>query len=272
MGEADQEQSKRNGRSAQSNNYRNPPAEHRFKPGQTGNPDGRPKKKPALSFDASKPGMFDRNDQVLLEVVARPIVVREGNKTEKVSGLEALYRSMLRKAAEGDAAIGRILLQLIEKVESRRAAYQLEIMNGAQQHLATWNDIFYERELLGAPPPEVYPHPADIEIDLATGQVIFHGPVTRDQAAHHEALKEFTFESIRRLAQVEEELATDPGNADLKAERRRLKPFEDVLAKQIGPSNIRREVWRRARAALARKSSPPQKRQTGKKKHESGTE
>src|SRR3954452_19716677 len=165
MGVADRQQGRHNGKPDSASNYRNPPAEHRFKPGQSGNLAGRPKKKPTLSFDASNASMFDRNDQVLLEVAARPILVREGDKTEKVSGLEALYRSMLRNAAQGDAATGRILLQMLERAESRRAAYQQELMSAALQHLATWNDVFYERELEGLPPPEIYPHPADIEIN-----------------------------------------------------------------------------------------------------------
>jgi len=210
--------------------------------------------------------MFDRNDQVLLEVAARPILVREGDKTEKVSGLEALYRSMLRNAAQGDAATGRILLQMLERAETRRAAYQQELMSAALQHLATWNDVFYERELQGLPPPEIYPHPADIEINLVTGQVIFHGPVTRADAATQEGLKELTFESVRRLIEVERELKGDPQNAELNAERNRLKPFEDFLKNKIGPSNIRREIWRRAQAALARTSMPLEKKPMRKKR------
>jgi hypothetical protein len=244
--------------------YRNPPAEHRFKPGTSGNPKGRPKKKPVLSFNASNVSMFDRNDQVLLEVVSRPIMLREGAKTESVSGLEALYRSMLRNAAEGDAATGRILLQLIEKAESRRAAYQQELLAGAMQHLETWNEIFYERELQGLPPPDVYPHPAHIEINRSMGQVIFHGPVTRADAASDKALDELTITKVSRLWEVEEELAADPRNAALKAERKQLKPFEDHL-RQMGQRNIRLEIWRLARAAQAKSLNPPVPKQRRKK-------
>jgi len=265
--EADRRNKGSTGKPDTASNYRNPPAEHRFKPGQSGNLAGRPKKKPILSFDASKAGtIFDRNDQVLLEVASRPILLREGDKTETVSGLEALYRSMLRNAAQGDAATGRILLQMLERAESRRAAYQQEVMVAAQQHLATWNPVFYERELRGLPPPEVYPHPADIEINLVTGQAIFHGPVTMADAANQEALKAITFQSLRRLVEVEGELEKDPENAELKAERKRLKPFEDVFKNKIGPSNMRREVWRRAQAALSRSYKPPEKKQTRKKR------
>ena len=224
-------------------NYRNPPAEYRFKPGETGNRKGRPKKKPVLSFDASTASMFDRNDQILLDVVTRPITVREGSKTETVSGLEALYRSMLRTAAQGDAATGKILLQIIERAESRRAAYQQELLTAAMQHLETWNDVFYEREQKGLAPPDVYPHPAHIEIELSTGRVIFHGPVTKADAANLKAAEEVALNMVRRLWEVESELEKDPTNVELKAEHRKLKPAEDML-KQMGQRNIRLGMWR----------------------------
>jgi hypothetical protein len=205
-------------------------------------------------------GLFDRNDEILLDVISRPILVREGDKTEKASGLEALYRSMLRNAAHGDAATGRTLLQMIEKAESRRAAYQQQILAAAMQHLETWNDVFWEREQKGMPPPEVYPHPAHIEIELTTGRIIFHGPVTKADAVNLKALEQMALKEGPRFWGIESELEKDPKNAELRAQRKRLEPFVEVL-KQMGERNIRLEVWRLGRAAHAKSMNPrPQKR------------
>ena len=239
--------------------YRNPPAEHRFKPGVSGNRRGRPKKKPTLSFDSSKGGLLDRNFEVLLDVVSRPIFIREGDKTEKVSGLEALYRSMLRNAAQGDAATGRILLQLIEKAESRRAEFQQQILAAAMQHVETWNDVFWEREQKGLPAPEVYPHPAHVEVVLTTGNVIFHGPVTKADAMAVKGAEEVAIGQMGRLIEVDLALEKDPANAELRAERKRLEPVSEMM-RQMRERHVRLGMWKLARAAHA-KSLNPQLRQ-----------
>lgn len=240
---------------AVSGKYRNPPAEHRYKPGRSGNPGGRPKKKTSFSFDPANAGVLDRNEEVLLDVAARPIVVREGEKTETISGVEALYRSMLRNAAQGDSAIGRILVPLLAKAEQKRAAHQKMVLDGALKHLERWNDVFYERELQGLPPPDVYPHPADIEFNLATGQAIVHHPVTRHEAAREQAREKRTLESGRRVFELKAELEKDPGNAELKAELKQLKHIDDHLT-VIGERNIRREIWKLSQAALKSSLKP----------------
>jgi hypothetical protein len=243
---------------AVSGKYRNPPAKHRYKPGESGNPNGRPKKKASFSFDPANAGVLDRNEEVLLDVAARPIVVREGDKTETISGLEALYRSMLRNAAQGDSATGRILVPLIAKAESKRAAQEAALFQRAEQHLRTWNPIFYERELQGLPPPEVYPHPADIEFNLATGQAIVHEPTTQQEAARELAREKLTRESARRLFELKVELEKAPRNAELKSELKQLKHIDDHLT-VVGARNVRREIWRISQAALASSLKPIQK-------------
>lgn len=65
--------------------YGKPPKEHRFKPGQSGNPNGRPKKKPA-------------NGETLLEVLDDTIEVQRKGKKVKMHVFEVSLRKLAEKA------------------------------------------------------------------------------------------------------------------------------------------------------------------------------
>ncbi|AMS40150.1 DUF5681 domain-containing protein [Aminobacter aminovorans] len=69
--------------------YGKPPRRSQFKPGQSGNPKGRPKS--ALSFKT----LLTRELKQLVEI-------REGNGTRKISKKEAAVKSLLQKALKGD--------------------------------------------------------------------------------------------------------------------------------------------------------------------------
>lgn len=69
--------------------YGRPPKATQFKPGKSGNPKGRPK--------------GSRNVAVALsEVFTDNIVMREGDKTRRISRLEALLRKQMELALKGD--------------------------------------------------------------------------------------------------------------------------------------------------------------------------
>jgi hypothetical protein len=156
---------------------------------------------------------------------------------------------MYRTASLGDAMIQRLLLQEANRAESARVARDQEILAMALKHLETWSDIFYQRERDGLPPPEVYPHPADLEIDMSTGQVIFHGPVTREQAGALKALEDRALKSGRRFLEVKEALKDDPKNRELRAEHKQLNRYAEILHKK-GDSYIRRMAWKETQDAL----------------------
>lgn len=69
--------------------YGRPPKEHQFRPGQSGNPSGRPKG--ARSFDT------DLRDE-LGEVIS----ISDGNKTIEVTKQRAIIKTLLRMAISGD--------------------------------------------------------------------------------------------------------------------------------------------------------------------------
>lgn len=69
--------------------YGNPPIETRFRPGMSGNPNGRPKGRKNLRT-------------AFTEILTEKIAIRIGNKAKRVTRLEAVLMTTLDKALKGD--------------------------------------------------------------------------------------------------------------------------------------------------------------------------
>ena len=73
-----------------------PPKRTRFKPGQSGNPKGRPRKRaPEVSSNSDA-------DRLFLHEALRPVTVIENNKRLKISAMQAIYRRAVQSALQGD--------------------------------------------------------------------------------------------------------------------------------------------------------------------------
>jgi hypothetical protein len=80
--------------------YGRPPVETRFKRGQSGNPNGRARRVPTLHAALEK-------------VLAERIELREGERLQRVSKLDALVRTTMNRALKGDPRYLRAILQLV---------------------------------------------------------------------------------------------------------------------------------------------------------------
>jgi hypothetical protein len=83
--------------------YKRPPRHTRFRPGQSGNPRGRPQGTRNLATD-------------LGEELAERIPIREGERNFRVSKQRALLKALVAKALKGDTRAAGIVLQLVERV------------------------------------------------------------------------------------------------------------------------------------------------------------
>ena len=88
--------------------YRRPPKHSRFQKGQSGNPKGRPKGSRNFSTD------LDR------ELRAR-VRIREDGKERSLSKQEAVVKSMVAKAANGDPRALSLLIKAVERLENEPA-------------------------------------------------------------------------------------------------------------------------------------------------------
>lgn len=85
--------------------YKNPPRHTRFKPGQSGNPNGRPKKK-ATTFAES----------IEKELNTR-IAVNEGGMQRRITKLQAIAKQQTNKAVNGDLKATALVMRAVEPRE-----------------------------------------------------------------------------------------------------------------------------------------------------------
>jgi hypothetical protein len=91
--------------------YRKPPARTRFQPGQSGNPNGRPKGTSNLKTD-------------LHSELSEQIRIREGERSLKVSKQRAMLKALVAKALKGDARAANVVLTLVGKLVEPEAAVE----------------------------------------------------------------------------------------------------------------------------------------------------
>jgi hypothetical protein len=86
--------------------YKKPPIQSQFKPGQSGNPNGRKKGNKNLKTE-------------LQDELYEKISIREGGRLLNVSKQRALLKAMTAKALQGDTRAANVILNLIMRMVSQ---------------------------------------------------------------------------------------------------------------------------------------------------------
>jgi hypothetical protein len=117
--------------------YRRPPESTRFKPGESGNPKGRPKGSRSVGT-------------VLLEIIQQKIAVTQNGKTRRLPLLEIMLRRLVNDAVRGEQRSIKFLLSLLEHYgDSSQPAEQLaELLTEDAEILAQYLDETTVAELL----------------------------------------------------------------------------------------------------------------------------
>jgi hypothetical protein len=111
--------------------YGKPPEHTRFRPGQSGNPRGRPK--------GRKDGMT-----ILIDLLNKKIPLTINGKKTSMTMEEAIYQSILFDSAKGKAAAQRIFLKLKElqtRIDSSplEGTYGVLVVPGVEEDEEKWS-------------------------------------------------------------------------------------------------------------------------------------
>ena len=109
--------------------YGKPPRQHRFQPGHSGNPKGRPK--------------GTKNTATLVrEIFDRKIEVRSGGTPRKVTVREGILTGFAQASIKGDTKAAAFLLQLYDKPQDEQGA----VLTGEEQEiLATYAEAYLKK-------------------------------------------------------------------------------------------------------------------------------
>jgi hypothetical protein len=119
--------------------YGRPPLASRFKPGQSGNPKGRPKGTLNLKTDL-------RNE------LSEKIQIREGQRSLKVSKQRAMLKALVAEALKGDARAANVVLTLVGKLfEPAAAAEEIPALTTDDQAIL---ERFLARRIAGQTPQD----------------------------------------------------------------------------------------------------------------------
>ena len=164
--------------------YRKTPVASRFKPGQSGNPKGRPKgarnKRPALNEERLK--------AIIIDEAYRTIKVGEGRRQITIPMAQAVIRALAVNAARGQLRSQQIFARLLSDVESANKALNDQSLETAIEYKAGWERELERRAKQGIKGPEPLPHPDDVIIDMRAGQVNVKGPMTKEEKVERDRM------------------------------------------------------------------------------------
>ena len=124
--------------------YKNPPVEHQFKKGKSGNPKGRPRKNKQPSSDLNLDIMASLHREL-----AKTISVQENGQHRVITKLDAIFAQLVAQSVNGKPSQQKMLLNLLtfhkhEETEQQTLEqlqyYDEDLLNDLHDQLNSMND------------------------------------------------------------------------------------------------------------------------------------
>ena len=166
--------------------YGNPPPEHRFRKGKSGNPGGRPRRAKVKPREVNTGFGMKAAEEFLRMEAYRPVMLREGEQVIELPAIQAVFRAMGVSAMKGNRFAQKTLAEMVGKMEAEHYASKFELFGNMVEYKHKWDQEIERCRKAGLPEPEPIPHPDDIILDPDTGEVKIMGPKTKEQKAHYD--------------------------------------------------------------------------------------
>ncbi|MEY2558459.1 MAG: hypothetical protein QOE34_1884 [Verrucomicrobiota bacterium] len=188
-----------------------PPKQSRFQPGVSGNPKGR------------RPGSRNKRplDKSLAAIVSKvgdsKFLANDGGRQMKLSMIEGILKATAVSALKGNRRAARDFLDLVERLE-RFAQGKAERKYQAakaeyDEFVRTFTEYKFhcEKEIQqcraeGRRASNFFPHPDDIEINIATGAVRVFGPWNKESLAEWQIIRNILKKGEERVKDLTEKL------------------------------------------------------------------
>jgi hypothetical protein len=185
--------------------YAKPPASTKFKPGQSGNPRGRPKgsrnKPPRLNEERLK--------EIIIAEAYRTIKINDGDKKVSIPMAQAIVRSLAVNAAKGQHRAQQLFAELVTMTERANKALHDGYLQTAIEYKVDWERELERRRTFGINASDPIPHPDDIVIDMKTGEVKINGPMTKEEKGVWDSLRQRLEDCHAEIKELQK-LAADP--------------------------------------------------------------
>ncbi|MBL8570270.1 MAG: hypothetical protein JNK84_14470 [Phreatobacter sp.] len=174
--------------------YCRPPRAHQFKPGESGNKSGRPKRQAPV---VSK--LEQRHRQLVLDELYRLVPIKEGDKTVRVPALAAMVRGQWAAGIKGSRLSAKLMIDLIKEIERESAAAQAELVKTLVDMKQKGMAKQRAAQRAGEPEPDFDIYPEDISIDMETGEATFRDPAIRKLDEQYSRITEEVEAAGKRL-------------------------------------------------------------------------
>lgn len=160
--------------------YGRPPRHSRFKPGQSGNPGGRPK---GAKTRKSK-HRDERLKELVLQEAYREVVVQDNGQDLPMPVAQAALRSLAIQAAKGNPRAAKLFLEIVQVTEAANRKRHELWLETVIDYKVGWEWELERRMAEGITYlPDPIPHPDDILIDFENDTVTIVGPMTKEEKA-----------------------------------------------------------------------------------------
>lgn len=221
--------------------YAKPPKGRQYRPGQSGNPYGRPlgaKNKPKIDQEALS------LRAIILDQANREIAIQEGGKTKKIPAKEVIIRATIASAAKGDPRSQKLALDLVQKAEASKDNERRVLYEAAVDYKLAWErklEAYREKGLdkLDHEPARPFPDPDHIIIDPIAGTVGICGPLSRDEIPKYQFLWNEKEKAFKKIEDIIEKL----NQCSDRVERKKLSKQFDKAVVEIGKLNFLLGNW-----------------------------